>query len=125
MGTDPFGEVVKDGTQVEVVDFDDAEVAFDVGEVFVGGDDAGGVQGLGVSAGAEDVDSVESGLGVDLWLVAVVVERGGGDVEGEVLSHFVFVDDLTDGHADIIGSVQFSVGYASRDCGEFDVGGGE
>jgi len=35
---DAFFEAVVDGAQVEVVDLDDAEVAFDVGEVLVGGD---------------------------------------------------------------------------------------
>lgn len=111
MGTDAFGQVVKVGAQVEVVDFDDAEVAFDVGKVFVGGDDSGGVQGLGVAAGADDVYSVESGFGVDLLLVAVVVERVVGGVKGEVLGHLVFVDDLADGQANIIGSVQFPIFY--------------
>ena len=62
---DSFGQVVEDGSQVEVVDFDDAEVAFDVCEVLVGGDDAGRVQGFGGDAGADDVDAVEVGFGVD------------------------------------------------------------
>ena len=32
VGTDPLGQAMKDRTQVEVVDFDDTEVAFDVGD---------------------------------------------------------------------------------------------
>jgi hypothetical protein len=43
------------GPQVEVVGFDDAEVAFDVGEVFAAGHDGGGVGGVGVDAGAQHV----------------------------------------------------------------------
>jgi len=34
VGFDAFVEAVVDGAQVEVVGFDDAEVAFDVGQVF-------------------------------------------------------------------------------------------
>ena len=56
MRTDPLGSVVKDGPQVEVIDLDDTEITFDISEVFVRGDNSGGVQGLGVSTGADDVE---------------------------------------------------------------------
>jgi hypothetical protein len=42
MGLDAFFEPVEDRAQVEVVGFDVPEVAFDVFEVRVGGDDGGG-----------------------------------------------------------------------------------
>ena len=41
VGADPVFEVVVDGAEVEVVDLDGAEVAFDAGEVLVGGDHTG------------------------------------------------------------------------------------
>jgi hypothetical protein len=41
---DAFFEVVVDGAQVQVVGLDDAEVAFEAGQVLVGGDDGGGVE---------------------------------------------------------------------------------
>jgi hypothetical protein len=44
VSSDAFGQVVEDGSQVEVVDFDDAEVAFDSPEVLVCGDDTGRVK---------------------------------------------------------------------------------
>ena len=45
-------EPVVDGPQVEVIGFDDAEVAFDVGEVLVADDHPGRVQLGGVDVGA-------------------------------------------------------------------------
>ena len=44
VGADPVGEAVVDGAQVEVVGLDAAEVAFEVGEVLVGDDHAGGIE---------------------------------------------------------------------------------
>ena len=46
MGADAVVEAVVDGAQVEVVGLDDPEVAFDVGEVLVGADHPGRVEGL-------------------------------------------------------------------------------
>jgi hypothetical protein len=69
---DSFGQVVEDGPQIEVVDFDDSEVAFDVCEVLVGGDDAGRVQSFGGDAGADDVDAIEVRFGSDLFGVVSV-----------------------------------------------------
>ena len=63
VGFDAVFESVVDGPQVEVVGFDDAEVAFDVGEVFVVGDDVGGLEGVGRDAGADHVEAVEAGFG--------------------------------------------------------------
>jgi hypothetical protein len=51
------------------------EVAFDVGEVFVGSDHAGGVELVGGYRGAEHGDAVECGLGGDLVVFA-------GDLHG-------------------------------------------
>jgi hypothetical protein len=57
---------MKDGSQVEVVNLDDTEVAFDGGEVLVGRDDVGRVEFCGREAGADDVDAVEIGFCPDL-----------------------------------------------------------
>jgi len=65
---------VPDGPQVQVV-FADLEVGPDVGEVFAGGHGTRGVKlGCG-DRGADDVDAVEGGLGVDVVLVAPPGER--------------------------------------------------
>jgi hypothetical protein len=55
VGFDAVVEAVMDGPQVEVVGFNDSEGAFDVGEVFAAGHDGGGVEGVGVDAGAQHV----------------------------------------------------------------------
>ena len=69
VGFDPVVEAVVDRAQVQVVGFDDAEVAFDVGEVLVAGDDRGRVEVSAGDAGAHHVDAVEGGFGVDpAWL---------------------------------------------------------
>jgi len=41
VGADPVFEAVVDRAQVQVVDLDGAEVAFDVGQVLVGAHDTG------------------------------------------------------------------------------------
>jgi hypothetical protein len=51
-GADPVVEAVVDGPQVQVVGFDDAEVAFDLGQVLVADDHPGRVQLGGVDVGA-------------------------------------------------------------------------
>jgi hypothetical protein len=92
VGADAVGQVVEDRAEVQVVCFDAAEVAFDVGEVLVGGDDCGGVECVGVQAGAQDVEAVQGCFGVDPGLVAAPAQAGVGDVEDDVLADFVFVD---------------------------------
>jgi hypothetical protein len=52
VGADPVVEAVVDGPQVQVVGFDDAEVAFDLGQVLVADDHPGRVQLGGVDVGA-------------------------------------------------------------------------
>src|SRR5208337_434255 len=67
---DAFFQAVEDGPQVQVVGFDVAEVPFDVFEVFVGGDHGGRVELAGGDGGAQHVEPVQGGLGVDLVLLA-------------------------------------------------------
>src|SRR4029077_7171735 len=74
VGFDAVLEAVVDGSQVQVVGLDDAEVAFDVGEVLVAFHHRGGVEALGVDAGAQHVDAVQLGFGVDAGGVAMVGE---------------------------------------------------
>jgi len=52
VGFDAVFEAVVDGPEVQVVDLDDAEVTFDVGEVLVADDHPGGVELVGGHAGA-------------------------------------------------------------------------
>jgi hypothetical protein len=77
VAADPVGEVVVDGPQVQVAGLGDAEVPLDVLEILAGGDRPGGVEDAAGDAGADDVDPVEGGLGVDLVLVAVPGEVAG------------------------------------------------
>jgi hypothetical protein len=85
VAADSVFEPVMDGAQVQVVSFEGAEVAFDAGEVLVGGDGGGGVQLGGGDRGADDVDAVQGSLGVDGGLVPVPGEVAIADVEDEVL----------------------------------------
>ena len=57
VGFDAVLEAVVDGSQVQVVGLNDAEVAFDVGEVLVAFHHCGGVEASGVDAGAEQPKS--------------------------------------------------------------------
>src|SRR5713101_1231546 len=75
---DPFFEVVVDGAQAGVVGLDVAEVSFQVGQVFVGGDDAGSIEVTGGYRGAQHVEAIEGGLGVDLVLLAGDGQAGVG-----------------------------------------------
>ncbi len=106
VGADAVGTVVVDGAQVQVVGFDVAEVAFNVGEVFVGGDGGCGVKCGGGNAGADDVDAVEGGFGGNRVLVAFIGEAGVGDHPGEVFGHLVLVDHFAEGDADGGGGAQ-------------------
>src|ERR1017187_1379185 len=94
VAADPVFEVVVDGPQVQVVGLGDAEVPLDIFEVLVGGDGAGGIEGLGIDAGADHVDPVAGGLGGDLLLIAAPGETGAGDVADEMLADLVPADDL-------------------------------
>src|SRR5581483_3055317 len=99
---DPVLEPVVDRPQVQVVGLHDPEVPFDVLEVLVGGDGAGGIECAGGQRGADDVDAVERGLGVDGGLVPPPGQGIAGDVEGEVLGHLVLVDHASGPHADLV-----------------------
>ena len=122
MRFDSVPKAVVDGPQVEVVGFDDAEVAFDVGELLVAVHHGGGVEGVGVDAGAQHVDAIQGGLGVDGGLVAVVFEPGVGDREVEVLAHLELSADLADCDADLVGAGQGSLADALGDVGQFLLG---
>jgi hypothetical protein len=70
------------------------EVAFDGGEVFVGGHHGGGVEFLGGQWGAQHVDAIQGGLGGDLLDAAGQRQAAVGDRGGEVFGHLVAVDEL-------------------------------
>ena len=91
---------MEDGPQVQVVGFDVAEVPLDVFEVFVGGDHGGGVELVSGDGGAQHVEAVQGGLGVDLVLLAGNSQAVIGDGEVEVLAGLVRADDLADLDAD-------------------------
>ena len=67
---------------------------------------AGIIESLGAEAGADDVDAVETRLGVDFGVLAREHEVGVGDGEREVLGHLVFADDGADLEADLVLATQ-------------------
>ena len=88
-------------------------------ELFVAVSHGGGVEGVGVDAGAQHVDTVQGGLGVDGGLVAVVGEPGVGDGEVEVLAHLELSADLADCDADLVGAGRGTLADALGDAGRF------
>src|SRR5207237_10315848 len=97
---DPSFEVVEHRPQVQVVGLDVPEVPFHVFEVLVGGDHGGGVQLGGGDGGAQHVEPVQRGLGVDPVLPAGHVQGVIGDGDGEVLGGLVSADHLARLQAD-------------------------
>ena len=81
-----------------------------------------GIELGGGHAGAHDVQAIEGGFGGDGIGLAVVGERGLGDVELEVLGHLVLADDLAHAHADRLLAAQASAlalrrgGNGSEQC---------
>src|SRR6185312_16237514 len=61
-------------------------------EVLVAGHHRGRVKVGRWRAGAQHVDAVEGGFGVDAGVVAAEAKRGAGDHGAEVLAHLVVVD---------------------------------
>src|SRR4029077_6853167 len=96
-----FFEPVEHRAQVQVVGLDRPEVAFDAGEVLVGGHHAGRVQLVSGDGGAQDVDPAEGGFGVDLRLLTGDGEAVVGDRDVEVLAGLVFIDHLARLDADL------------------------
>jgi hypothetical protein len=70
VGPDAFFEPVEDRAQVQVVGFDRPEVPLDVFEVLVGGHHGGCVEFGGGDGGAQHVEPVQGGFGVDVVLAA-------------------------------------------------------
>ena len=102
MAADPVLQPVVDGAQVQVAGLEGPEVALDAGEVLVGGDGGGGVQLGGGDGGADDVDAVQGGLGVDGGPVAPPGQAVIGDVEDEVLGDLVPADDFPGPYPDLV-----------------------
>src|SRR6266545_3370109 len=125
VAADPVGEVVVDGSQVQVVGLGDAEVPFHVLEVLVGGDRPGRVEDVLPDAGADHIDPVQGGLGGDLGLVPAVAEVAGADVEDEVLAHLMLVDHLAGPDPDLVRVLQPPRAHGPADLGQLGLGGGQ
>src|SRR5208282_3866380 len=125
VGLDAFLEPVEDGPQVQVVGFDVPEVPLDVFEVLVGGDHGGRVEFAGGDGGAEHVEPVQGGFGVDLVLLAGDGQAGIGDGDGEVLAGLVPADHLADLDADRPGAGELAALDAGDEGGEQFLSGGE
>ncbi len=125
VGFDALSEPVEDRAQVQVAGLDVAEVPLGVFEVLVRGDDAGRVELAGRDGGAQHVEPVEGGLGVDLVLAALDGQAGIGDGEAEVLGGLVCADHLAGGEADRVRAAQPPGRHAGGEGGEQLLGGGQ
>ena len=95
-----------DGPDFEIDGLEAAEGALDGCEIFVGPDGGGGIERFGLKVGAQDIDAVEHGLGVDLFGLALERQIIVGDGDGEVFGHLVMVDHRTDRERDFILAAQ-------------------
>src|SRR5207253_4572037 len=125
VGLDAFFQVVEDGPQVQVVGFDVAEVPLDVFEVLVGGHHGGRVQLAGGDGGAEHIEPVQDGFGVDLILLAGDGQAVIGDGDGEVLAGLVPADHLADIDPDGPGAGELAGLDPGDEGGEQLLGGGQ
>src|SRR5665811_1768609 len=114
-----------DRAEVEVVDLDGAEVAFDVREVLVGADHTGRVEGVVGDGGADDVDAVQGRLGLNLFDLPGHTQAGVGDGDVEVFGHLVRVPDLADLEPDLVRADQPAGGHCGDHGSQDGFGGGE
>jgi len=121
----PVFEVVVDRAQVQIVGLDEPEVAFDMGQVLVGGDHTGRIQGFGGHAGADHVDAVQEGLRLDLGRLPLDIQGGVGDRQIEVFGHLELVDHFADAQADLIGADQTPFAHRGGDRRQHGFGGGQ
>src|SRR5262249_30600808 len=118
VAADALFEAVEDRAQGQVVGLEVAEVPLDVFEVLVGADHAGCVQVGGGGGGAQHVDPIERGFGVDLGLTAGDGQAGVGDGDLNVLAGVVLVDHLAGGDPDLRRSGQPSRLHAGDNGGQ-------
>ena len=116
-----------DRPDLQIDGFDAAERPFHHGEGFVAAHRRRVVEGFRRQAGAHDIDPVTGCLGGDLGGLAGEAEVGIGDVEIEVLGHFIPVDHRTDRQRDLGGATQriALAGDGGLDAGEIALGGGQ
>ena len=106
VGAHAVGTAMMDRPDLEIDGLDASKGAFDLGEIFVGPDGRGGVERLGLEVGAQHIDAIERGFGVDLRGLALEGEIVVGDGEDEVLGHFVTIDHGTDRERDLVLAAQ-------------------
>ena len=88
-------------------------------------DHGGGVEFVCGDGGAQHVEPVQGGFGVDLVLPSFDGQGGIGDGNGEVLAGLVPADHLADLDPDGPGAGKPAGGHAGDDGGEQFLGGGE
>ncbi len=96
VGTDPIGQVMVDGADLEVDGLVAAKRLLDVAEVFAGTHRLLGVDLCLSHAGADDVDPIEGGLLGDFPLIARIREAGLADVETKVFCHLEAMEHFPD-----------------------------
>jgi hypothetical protein len=107
---------VVDWAEVQIDGLQAAEGALDMGKVLIGTDNALGRQGFVLNAGADDVKTIESGLGGDARGVAGEAKAVFGDADVEQLGELVAIFDATDGARDLV--LPFGAGAAGDLVGQ-------
>ena len=127
VGAHAVGAAMMDGPDFEIDGLEAAEGALDAGEVFIGPDGRGGVERFGLEVGAQDIDAVEHGFGVDLFGLARERQIVVGDGDGEVLGHLVVIDHGADRECDLVLAAQrpFLAANAGLNVEQLALGGVE
>src|SRR5215471_5765631 len=102
LGAHPRRQPMVDRAQVQIDGLQAAKGALDAGEVLVGADDTIGRQGIVLDAGADDVKTIEPGLGGDAGRIAGKAEAVFGDSDVEQLGELVAVFDAADGARNLV-----------------------
>ena len=127
VGAHPVGQPVVDRPDLQIDALEAAEGALDQAQRLVTAHRSGVVEYRGGQAGAHDIDAVEGRLGGDFLGLAGKAKAIVGNVEGEVLGHFVLVEHGSDFEADCRRAAQrlALAGHRRGDARQFALGSGE
>ena len=105
---------MEDGPDLQVHGLEAAEGALDLAQTLVGGHRPRGIELARGQAGTHDVQTVQGGLAGDGFELAPVTERPLGDLEVEVIGHFVLADHLADPQRDFLLALQAALSGLRR-----------
>src|SRR5487761_2315740 len=118
----PIGQTVVNRAYLQIDGLDRTKGALDVGERLVIAHTVGDIHLRGAHRGTNDVDAVERGFGSDALVFALEGKRVLTDVEYEMLSDLVLVDDFTHLHPDLVLAGKICGRHLGFDLRQIDLG---